>query len=259
MKIHANGIDIHYDIQGEGPWLILSHSLATDLSMWDDQMAALTPHFRVLRFDTRGHGGTSAPEGAYDFAWLTADMLWLMERLGVERAHLCGISLGGMIAQHVALTAPEKIDKLVLVSTTSGYGPEARALWAERISAVRAGGMAPLVAPTLERWFTAPFRAAQPATMARVGAMIAATPVSGYIGCGQAIPLMDTTVRLAQLRQPALVIAGADDAGMPPAMGRRIADHLPDARFEVIEAASHLCNIEKKESFNRILLDFFLA
>ncbi len=259
MNIHANGIDIHYDIQGEGPWLMLSHSLATDLSMWDDQMAALTPHFRVLRFDTRGHGGTSAPEGAYDFPWLTADVLWLMERLGVERAHFCGISLGGMIAQHVALTAPEKIDKLVLVSTTSGYGPEAKALWAERIAAVRAGGMAPLLAPTLERWFTAPFRQAHPDVMARVGAMVVATPVAGYIGCGQAIPLMDTTVRLAQLRCPALIVAGADDAGMPPAMGRRIADHLPDARFEVIEMASHLCNIEQKDSFNRILLDFLLA
>ena len=85
MKIRANGIDIHYDVQGDGPWLVLAHSLATDLSMWDDQMAALTPHFRVLRFDTRGHGGTSAPEGAYDFAWLTADVLWLMERLGIGR------------------------------------------------------------------------------------------------------------------------------------------------------------------------------
>lgn len=257
--IRANGIDICYDIQGEGPCLILSHSLATDLSMWDDQMAALTPHFRVLRFDTRGHGGTSAPDGAYDFAWLTADVLWLMERLGIGRAHFCGISLGGMIAQHVALAAPEKIDRLVLVSTTSAYGPEARALWAERIAAVRTGGMAPLVAPTLERWFTAPYRAARPEVMARVGAMIAATPAAGYIGCGQAIPLMDTTARLAQLRCPALVIAGADDAGMPPAMGRRIADHLPGARLKVIESAAHLCNIEQKDSFNSSLLEFLLA
>ncbi|MBK7813231.1 MAG: alpha/beta fold hydrolase [Rhodocyclaceae bacterium] len=239
--------------------MILSHSLATDLSMWDDQMAALTPHFRVLRFDTRGHGGTSAPDGAYDFAWLTADVLWLMERLGIGRAHFCGISLGGMIAQHVALAAPEKIDRLVLVSTTSAYGPEARALWAERIAAVRTGGMAPLVAPTLERWFTAPYRAARPEVMARVGAMIAATPAAGYIGCGQAIPLMDTTARLAQLRCPALVIAGADDAGMPPAMGRRIVEHLPGARWEVIESAAHLCNIEQKDSFNSLLLEFLLA
>ncbi|MBK6402640.1 MAG: 3-oxoadipate enol-lactonase [Rhodocyclaceae bacterium] len=257
--IRANGIDIRHDVQGSGPWLILSHSLATDLSMWDDQMAALTPHFRVLRFDTRGHGGTSAPDGAYDFAWLTADVLWLMERLGIGRAHFCGISLGGMIAQHVALAAPEKIDRLVLVSTTSAYGPEARALWAERIAAVRTGGMAPLVAPTLERWFTAPYRAARPEVMARVGAMIAATPAAGYIGCGQAIPLMDTTARLAQLRCPALVIAGADDAGMPPAMGRRIADHLPGARLKVIESAAHLCNIEQKDSFNSSLLEFLLA
>ncbi len=256
MNIHANGIDIRCDIQGEGPWLILSHSLATDLSMWDDQMAALTPHFRVLRFDTRGHGGTSAPEGAYDFAWLAADVLWLMERLGIGRAHFCGISLGGMIAQHVALTAPEKIDRLVLVSTTSAYGPEARAPWAERIAAVRAGGMAPLVAPTLERWFTAPYRAARPEVMARVGAMIAATPAAGYIGCGHAIPTMDTEARLDGIACPTLVIAGAQDAGMPPAMGRRIADKIPGARFELIESAAHLCNIEQADAFNRLLSDF---
>ena len=257
--IRANGIDIRYDIQGAGPWLILSHSLATDLTLWDDQMAALTPHFRVLRFDTRGHGGTSAPDGAYDFAWLTADVLWLMDRLGIGRAHLCGISLGGMMAQHVALAAPERIDKLVLISTTSGYGPEALAPWLERIAAVRAGGMAPLVEPTLERWFTAPYRAAHPEVMARIGAMVAATPTAGYIGCGQAIPLMDTTARLAQLRCPTLVVAGAEDVGMPPAKGRRIAEALPGARFEVIESASHLCNIEQKDSFNGILRNFLLA
>jgi 3-oxoadipate enol-lactonase len=256
--VRANGIDIRYDVQGTGPWLLLSHSLATDLTLWDDQMAALTPHFRVLRLDTRGHGGSSASDMPYDFATLTADVLGLMDALDVERAHFCGISMGGMIAQHVALAVPTRIDKLALVSTTSGYPPAARAAWDERIAAVRANGIEPLVAPTLERWFTAPYRAAHPDTMARIGNLIRATPPAGYIGSGQAIATLDVTEKLPALRCPTLVIAGADDAGTPPAMGQRIADNIPGACFELIESASHLCNIEQAADFNRFLLDFLL-
>lgn len=254
--LRTNGIDIRYDIAGQGPWLILAHSLATDLTLWDDQMAALTARFRVLRFDTRGHGGSSAPDLPYDFAMLTADVLGLMGALDIERTHFCGISMGGMIAQHVALAAPDRIDRLVLVSTTSGYPSEARAMWGDRIAAVRAQGMEPLVAPTLERWFTPPWRQAHPEVMARIGGLIRATPAAGYIGSGQAIAMLDTTSRLTTLRCSTLVIAGADDAGTPPAMGRQIAAQLPGARFELIESASHLCNVEQAETFNRLLLDF---
>ncbi|MBU1236802.1 MAG: 3-oxoadipate enol-lactonase [Gammaproteobacteria bacterium] len=251
--IHTNGIDIHYDVQGEGPWLILSHSLGTDVTLWDDQMDTLTPHFRVLRFDTRGHGGSSAPTIPYDFAMLTADVLGLMDELDIERAHFCGISMGGMIAQHVALAAPERIDKLVLLSTTSGYPPEARALWAERIEGVRRDGVKPLVKATLERWFTAPYRAALPEVMERIARLIRATPAAGYIGSCQAIAALDVTDRLSALRCPTLVIAGADDAGTPPAMGRKIAEQIPGARIELVSQASHLCNIEQKSRVNSLL------
>lgn len=256
MKVHANGIDIRCDIQGDGPWVVLSHSLASDLGLWKPQMAALTRRYRVLRFDTRGHGGSSAPDGPYDFNMLSDDVLGLMDALGVERAHVIGISLGGMIGQHLALDAPERVDRLVLVSTTSGYGPEAQELWAARIEAVRLGGMGPLVAPTLERWFTPPYRAAHPDLMAMIGGQIRLTPAAGYVGCGQAIPTMDTTARLNEIACPTLVIAGAEDAGTPPAMGRKIADNIPGARFELIESAAHLCNVEQAETFNRLLLDF---
>jgi 3-oxoadipate enol-lactonase len=256
--VRANGIDIRYDIAGEGPWLILAHSLATDLSLWDDQMAALTPHFRVLRFDTRGHGGSSAPDMPYDLPTMAADVLGLMDAIAVERAHVCGISMGGMIAQHVALAAPARVDRLVLVSTASGYPPEARAMWGERIAAVRAHGMAPLVAPTLERWFTPPWRQAHPEVMARIGSLIRSTPAVGYIGSGQAIAGLDTTDRLSALRCPTLVIAGADDAGTPPTMGRTIAERIPGARFESIASASHLCNVEQAATFNRLLVGSLL-
>ncbi len=255
-KIRANGIDIRYAIAGQGPWLLLAHSLATDLSLWDDQMVALTARFRVLRFDTRGHGGSSAPDMAYDFPLLASDAIDLMDGLGIDKAQFVGISMGGMIAQHVALAAPERIDRLVLVSTTSSYPPEARAMWGDRIAAVRAQGMEPLVAPTLERWFTPPWRQAHPEVMARIGHLIRATPTAGYIGSGQAIATLDTTSRLPELRCPTLVIAGASDAGTPPAMGRKIAEQVPGARFELIDSASHLCNVEQADIFNRLLLDF---
>lgn len=257
--LRANDITIRYDVQGSGPWLILSHSLATDLTLWDDQMAALTPHFRVLRFDTRGHGGSSAPDLPYDFAMLTADVLGLMDALGVGRAHFCGISMGGMIAQHVALAAPERIDRLVLVSTTSGYSPEARAMWSERIAGVRRNGIEPLVAPTLERWFTPSYQATHPEVMARIGNLIRTTPAAGYMGSGQAIATLDVTEKLPALRCPTLVIAGADDTGTPPAMGRLIAARIPGARFESLPSSSHLCNVEQADVFSRELCRFLAA
>lgn len=254
--VHSNGITLRYDIQGNGPWLVLAHSLATDLTLWDANLAALTARFRVLRFDTRGHGGSSAPEGPYDFAMLTADVLGLLDALGVERVHFCGISMGGMIAQHVALAAPDRIDRLVLVSTTSGYPSSSRAMWAERIEGVRRNGIEPVVQPTLERWFTAPYREAHPEVMARIGKLIRATPPAGYIGSGQAIAALGLTERLPALRCPTLVVAGTDDAGTPPTMGRTIAEQIPGALFEAIPSSSHLCNIEQAPAFNRRLLDF---
>lgn len=256
--LNCNGIDIRYRIDGDGdgPWLVLAHSLATDLTLWDDNLAALTPHFRVLRYDSRGHGGSSAPAMPYDFAMLATDALGLMDALGVEHAHFCGISMGGMVAQHVALMAPARIERLVLVSTTSSYPAEARMLWRDRIAAVRADGMAPLVAPTLERWFTAPYRQQHPEVMERIGTLIRTTPADGYIGSGHAIAALDTTDRLSQLRCPTLVVVGAADAGTPPGMGRRIADQIPGARFESLAAASHLCNVEQAALFNRQLVAF---
>lgn len=258
MKIHANGIDIHYQIEGSGPWLTLSHSLASDLSMWAPQMAALTPRFTVLRFDTRGHGQSSAPPGAYTWEMLRDDALALLDALGVARTHFVGLSMGGMIAQHLALAAPGRIDHLVLADTTSRYSAAAAAQWQQRIELVREKGMAVLEAGTLERWFTAPYRAAHPEVMARIGALICNTPVNGYIGCAQAIPTIALTDRLGELRLPTLVIAGAEDVGTPPELAREIAGRIPGARLEIIPDASHLTNIEQAERFNRLLSEFLI-
>lgn len=256
MKARANGIDIHCEISGSGPWLTLSHSLCCDASMWQPQLAALEKRFTVLRFDTRGHGGTDAPAGAYTFEQMTDDVLGLLDALKIGRTHFCGLSMGGMIGQHLALKAPDRIGRLVLADTTSRMPPEAGPLWAERIRIAQEKGMEAHVQPTLERWFTAPWRAAHPEVMETIGTLIRNTPVAGYVGCAQAIARIDVTDRLDGIKAPTLVIVGRDDVGTPPAMSEAIAAAIPGARLAVIPAASHLSNIEQAEAFNKLLVDF---
>lgn len=256
MKVRANGIGIHYEISGSGPWLTLSHSLCCDGSMWVPQMAALEGSFTVLRFDTRGHGQSEAPAGAYTLEQMADDVLGLLDALKIERTHFVGLSMGGMIGQHLALKAPDRLDRLVLADTTSRLPPEARALWPERIRIAAEQGMQPLLESTLARWFTAPYRAAHPEVMERIGTLIRNTPVTGYIGCAQAIARIDVTDRLHDVKAPTLVIVGAEDGGTPPAMSEEIVAAIPGARLEVIPEASHLSNIEQAEDFNRLLLEF---
>lgn len=257
--LRINDIDICHEIAGQGPWLILIHALACDLTLWDAQMPALESRFRVLRYDIRGHGGTSAPPGPYQLPQLRDDLLGLMDALGITVAHVAGISLGGMIAQHLALAAPERINRLALISTTSGYPPEGRAALAQRLAMVAEQGLAPLVTPTLERWFTPAFRLAQPRVISRIGQLIASTPVDGYLGCAAAIGGLDTTAQLDRLTCPTLIVNAADDVGTPPAMGRVMAERIGGSRFALIESASHLCNVEQVEPFNRLLVGHLLS
>lgn len=259
MTIHANGVDIHYEISGQAPgrpWVTLAHSLATDLTLWDGVTAALAPHFNVLRYDARGHGQTSAPEGPYSFPQLVGDLTGLLDALQIERTHFVGLSMGGMLAQHFALAAPERLDRLVIVSSTSRIPPEASTMWAERIAVARSGGMQAHVDATLARWFTAPYRSAHPEVTERIGAMVAATPVAGFAGWGAAICTLDTSARLKNVRAPTLVVVGAEDPGTPPAASESIAAAIPGARLEIIPSASHQLVIEQAETFNRLLLGF---
>lgn len=259
MKIIANGIDIHYEISGQGenrPWVTLAHSLATDLTLWDDLTAVLTQRFTVLRYDARGHGKTSAPAGDYTFPQLVGDLVGLLDALNIQRTHFVGLSMGGMLGQHFALAAPARLDRLALVSTTSRIPPEARALWDERIAVARAQGMQAHAESTLARWFTAPYRAAHPDVMARIGALVAATPVAGFAGWGAAICTLDVTEGLGAIKAPTLVICGADDPGTPPAANAAIAAAIPGARLEIVPHASHQLVIEQAEIFNRLLGDF---
>jgi 3-oxoadipate enol-lactonase len=255
-KVRANGIDIRYEISGTGPVVTFSHSLASDLSMWDGLAAALADRYTVLRYDTRGHGGSDAPEGPYSFAQLAGDVVGLLDALNIERSHFVGLSMGGMIAQHFGLAHPHRLGKLVIASSSSRTPPEARALWDERIALARSQGMRAHVEATLGRWFTPPYRAAHPEVMARIGALIAATPVAGYAGCGAAICDLDLTEKLGAVRAPTLVVVGADDPGTPPALSETIAKAIPGARLEVVPAASHLLCIEQATTFNHLVGEF---
>jgi len=256
MKLSANGIEINYAIEGEGPMVTFSHSLGCNLSMWDAQVAALRRRYRVLRFDTRGHGQSGAPAGAYTLEQLAEDLHGLLAGLGIARTHFVGLSMGGMIGQVFALKYPEMVQSLVLCDTTSRYPAAAAPVWQDRIKTVEAKGMDPLVEPTLGRWFTAPFRARRQDLMTQVGAMIRDTPAQGYIGCCHAIPRINVTDRLAAVTCPALVIVGEEDPGTPVEMARDIQAALPSAELAILRSASHLSNLEQPEEFNRVLLRF---
>ncbi len=256
MRLTANGIDVYYTIEGEGPVVTMSHALGCNLALWDEQAKALSTRYRVLRYDTRGHGRTSAPPGPYSLEQMADDVHGLLNALGVAQTHFVGISMGGMIGQIFALKYPSMIRSLALSSTTSRYPAAARSAWEERIRTVEAKGMEPLVEPALERWFTAPFRERRQDVMDGVRAMIRSTPPQGYIGCCYAIPTIDVTDRLGEVRCPALVIAGENDPGTPVTMAQEICAALPSSELVILPSASHLCNLEQQEAFNHVLLGF---
>lgn len=253
MQIKANGIDINYVVEGEGPWLTMSHSLACNLHMWGEEAKRLSQRYKVLRYDTRGHGASSAPAGAYTLELLADDLHGLLQALGVQSTHFVGLSMGGMIGQTFALKYPGMFKSLALCDTTSRYPAEASGAWAERIKTVESQGMEPMVAPTLERWFTVAYRKQRPEVMDKVADMIRSTPVPGFVGCCHAIPKINLTARLKDIRCPSLVIVGQDDPGTPVAMAEEIHHALPGSKLVVIPSAAHLSNLEQPDAFNQAL------
>ena len=258
MKVKTNGIELNCTVQGSGPWVVMSHSLACDLHMWDAQAALLANDYTVLRFDTRGHGMSDAPEGEYTLEMLAGDARGLMDALGIKSCHWVGLSMGGMIGQVFALRYPGLLKTLVLADTTSRYPAEAKSLWDGRIATATGKGMEPLVEGTMTRWFTEGFRTTHREACGRVAAMIRATPVAGYVGCCHAIPQINVTARLKEIACPAMVMVGEQDAGTPVDMAREIHAAMPGSELVIIPQASHLSNIEQPEAFNQAL-EAFLA
>jgi 3-oxoadipate enol-lactonase len=261
MKAKTNGIDTNYEIHGKegAPWLVLSHSLACSVRMWDPQIEALKGSYRILAYDTRGHGASGAPAGAYTLEMLADDLKALLDGLGAKNPHYCGLSMGGMIGQTFALKYPGVFRTVTLADTTSRYPAEAWPLWQGRIKIAEEQGMAPLVQPTLERWFTEPFRKASPGPVAAIAKLIASTPVAGYVGCCHAIPKIDATARLKEIKAPMLVLCGDKDPGTPPAMAEEIHANAPGSKLVMIPGAAHLANLENPAAFTKALREFLGA
>jgi len=256
MKVKVNGVDINYSVEGAGPWLTLSHSLACDTSMWDPQMEMLKKQFKVLRFDTRGHGQSAAPATDYTLEQMADDVHGLFGHLGITRSHWMGLSMGGMIGQAFALKYPGMFASMILADTTSRQPPNGAAMWGERIQVAKTKGMDALVEGTLARWFTDGFREAQPQMMSNIAAVIRATPAAGYAGCCAGISKIDLTDRLQEIKCPTLVIVGEQDLGTPVAASQAIQDNLPGAELLVIPSAAHISNIEQPAIFNIAVRDF---
>jgi 3-oxoadipate enol-lactonase len=256
MKVKANGIETNYVIEGEGPWLTMSHSLASNLTMWDAQAKLLAPSFKVLRYDTRGHGGSSAPPGPYTLEQLADDAKALFDALGIRQTHWVGLSMGGMIGETFALKHPGFFKSMVLADTTARRPPNAEQMWGERIEAAQTKGMDALVEGTLGRWFTEPYRQSRKDVMNRIGDHIRSTPVSGFVGCCQAIAKVDVLDRLHEIKCPTLVIVGEEDHGTPPEMARAIHANLPGSELVLIPSAAHFANVEQEQAFNDAMTSF---
>ena len=260
MRITANGISMQYTLNGpaSAPVVTLSHSLATNLAMWEPQAAALAARYRVLRYDTRGHGGTDAPAGPYSLDQLAEDAVALLRALGIERTHFVGLSMGGMIGQVLALKHPEMLRSLVLCDTSSRISADARPMWDDRIRVTATDGMLPHVEPTIGRWFTASFVAAP--RRGRAGAHH--DPADEAAGVHRLLPRDQGAGpdRPADgVAVPTLIVVGEDDPGTPVAASRAIHERIKGSALVILKSASHLSNIEQAEAFNRTLTAFLAA
>jgi 3-oxoadipate enol-lactonase len=232
--------------------LVLSNSLGTTMELWEPQVAALSQHLRVLRYDQRGHGGSPVPPGPYTVGDLAGDVVELLDDLELERVSFCGLSIGGITGMWLGANAPDHIDRLVLACTAARIGTEET--WTDRANTVRAQGTARLADAVMERWFTPEFAAAHGDVVARFHAMVEATPDEGYAGCCDALRDFDFRNELGRVSSPTLAVSGELDPATPPEDGRFLAEQIPDARFALIEGASHLANVARPEQFTQAVL-----
>lgn len=246
---------IHYALEGQSgsPVLVFSNSLGANYSMWDSQAREFHKNFRILRYDTRGHGQSSATSGPYSIEQLANDVIALLDALDLDRVHFCGLSMGGMIGMWLGVNARERLNKLVLCNTGAKIGTlEA---WNARIEAVRKNGMKSIAHAVVERWFTPPFLQKSPEIISNTLKMIEEANPGGYSECCAAIRDCDYREQVAAIHTPTLVISGAHDPATPPADGRFLAHQISGARYVELNAA-HLSNIEAQDRFNRELAAF---
>ncbi|MGB7846350.1 MAG: 3-oxoadipate enol-lactonase [Candidatus Acidiferrum sp.] len=251
-------MQIYYEWTGGEhlPVLVFSNSLGTNLRMWDSQLEEFTKHFRVLRYDTRGHGQSEVTPGPYSIEQLSGEVARLLDVLGLERVYFCGLSMGGMTGIFLGANAPDRLHKLVLCNTAAKIGTAET--WNARIQAVENGGMKAVANAVIERWFTPGFRSSHPEETQAVLAMLEATDPQGYSANCAAVRDMDQRQSLASIRVPSLVLTGTYDPATTPVEARFLVESIPGARYAEVSAA-HLSNIEARDDFNRHVLQFLLA
>lgn len=247
---------IHYRLDGasRGPTLVFSNSLGTDLHMWDEQVGHFAERFRILRYDTRGHGHSGTPSGPYSIERLGRDVLNLLDALELDTVSWCGLSLGGMIGMWLGCNAPARLQRMALCNTSAHMPPPG--LWNRRIELARAGRMDEIVDGVIGLWFTPAFRERAPAQVQRVRGQFLTARGEGYAGCCEAIRDMDQRESIRAITVPVLVIAGADDPATPPEHARLIAERIAGARYVEIPQAAHLSNIEQPARFDAALESF---
>lgn len=246
-------VRVHRVVEGpeDAPVLILSNSLGSTLEMWDPQVAELTRHFRVVRYDLRGHGASPTPPSPYSIGDLGADVVALMDDLNVQRAHLAGSSIGGMAALWVAANAPDRVDRLVAIGTSARLGPPD--VWTDRARKVLAGGMEVVAESVVERWYTSIFAEQHPTVVTQMREMVRSADPFGYAGCCLAIAGMDQTDALGTITAPTLVIVGADDPATPLEHAERLLAGIEDCRLVVLPDAAHLPSLEHPERIGSLL------
>jgi 3-oxoadipate enol-lactonase len=253
-----DGCSINVEVAGreDAPALMLSNSLGTDLHMWDDQADEWAKHFRLIRYDRRGHGRSGTSKGPYSFDLFGHDILAILDALKIKKTHWCGLSMGGMDGQWLGANARERVDKLILSNTNFYYADKAP--WADRIKFVRDNSLETLVGPNMERWFTKDFRERAPKSIERMRKMFVASNKDGYIACCEAVRDMDFRASNPGITNPALVIIGKQDFATPPAAGEEIARQIKGAKLAALDAA-HISNVEQPEKYAETVTNFLLG
>ena len=254
-----DGIAVNHKVNGsEGaPWVTLVTGIANDTTMWDAQMPALEPHFRVLRYDLRGQGGTQASSPPYSIAQLVQDLVGLWDKLGIKKTHLVGLGLGGGVVQAAAVHRGDRLISLMPVCCRAKMVPEFAAMWHGLIAKVEKEGVESIVEQTAQRWFSDEFKAKNPQVLDQVRAMIRKTSLDGYLGCVQAFLGLDVEKDLGTIRVPTHYLSGADDKlGGPPALMAGLAAKVPGARHASVPNAAHIANIQNPGAFNAAVVEF---
>lgn len=256
VDLGNHSLQTYIDGPKGAPWLILSNSLGASAEMWNPQIPELGKQFQVLRYDTRGHGKSDVPPGPYTFDQLVGDVIGLMDKLGIETARFMGLSKGGMTGLGLAITYPERIERVVCADGRSDAPPPFRAMWDDRIGKVEENGMAGIVEGTMATWFTPDWIEANPQAVGQIQRMILSHEPEGYISNCRALQGLDYYRHLHKITIPTLYVGGSHDKGAAPDVMRAMADATPGGRYVEIPDAAHVANINAPQAFNRAVLDF---